>query len=62
VLAIFSLLAPPAMGRISAAQQKQIEIRESTGVSNSEKQLDGLKRDQQIDRQIFAHRIRVHRE
>ena len=63
VVAISALLTSPAISQVSQKQQKEIEKRESTGVSNSEKQLGGLKRDRQISQQIFrnAHnRMRTH--
>lgn len=63
VVAMTTLFAAPAISQVSQKQQKEIEKRESPGVSNSEKQLGGQKRDRQISQQIFrnAHnRVRVH--
>ena len=63
-LAVCSLSASPAFSRVSQLQQKHIQARESTGESNSQKQLGGLKKDRQISQQMFRNShasMRTHR-
>jgi hypothetical protein len=56
-LAAGSLSAAPAIGQgsgpVSQQREKQIQKTESTGESNSQKQLGGLKKDRQISQQMF---------
>lgn len=62
-MAITMLLGAPAMSQVSQKQQQAIEKRESSGESNSQKQLGGLKRDRQISRGILGNaynRMRTH--
>jgi hypothetical protein len=62
--AVCSLSASPAFSWVSQQQEKQIQKRESTGESNSQKQLGGLKKDRQISQQIFRNShasMRTHR-
>jgi len=50
-----ALSVSPAFSQVSQDQQKQIQKRESTGESNSQNQLGGLKKDRQISREIFRN-------
>ncbi|WP_407181051.1 hypothetical protein [Bradyrhizobium sp. STM 3562] len=53
-MTVAALLAgSPAMSQVTSHKQQQAI--ESTGESNSQKQLGGLKRDRQITRHILRH-------
>jgi hypothetical protein len=67
VLAAGALSAAPAIGQgagpVSQQREKQIQKTESTGESNSQKQLGGMKKDRQISQQMFRNshnRMRRH--
>jgi hypothetical protein len=54
-IAVCSLSAAPTLSKVSHQQQKQIQKRESTGESNSQNQIGGLKKDRQISHRMFRN-------